>query len=473
MQRTSSRCRRWGDAGSTPSSSRSSTTRDRAPSRGCRASATRCGQFCWRSSTRTGPDKRRTTGDRGNEAPSVPDPLPGWRRTRWRLYGFAFVDEFGPLFALYTLWFSDNGITAAQTSVVFALWASVGILLEIPSGALADRVDRCTVMAAALCLRAIGISVWLLWPSFAGILLGAGLWALHSAIASGTWEALVYDQVAAHHHRDAYPRVLARVEQFSHAGVALGLLLATFLATGGVSIETMGWLTAAVHLPAIGLLRSLKGARSADGEEEEELDSWWATLRSGLRTARRVPGVARMLAIGAVLEGMFIVDEYMPLLARQRGASDEWVPLFVLPVYLGVIAGGEVAARTAAMRARLVAWLLLAGATLLFVAVARSELGLLTLVGIGYAAIQTTWVLTSARTQAALPDSTRATVTSVRAFFAGIWATLAFAVVGMLSPAQDPSLGLLVAVPAYLPVVIMIWAWLPEHRRSGPPRESG
>ena len=82
-------------------------------------------------------------------------------RLRRRLYLLAFVDEFGPVYAVYTLWFNDNGISTSQISTVFLVWAAIGLLLEIPSGALADRVDRRHVLASAFGIRAVGIGLWL------------------------------------------------------------------------------------------------------------------------------------------------------------------------------------------------------------------------------------------------------------------------------------------------------------------------
>ena len=104
---------------------------------------------------------------------------------RRRLYLLAFIDEFGPVYAVFTLWFNDNGISTAQVSTAFLMWAAIALAFEIPSGALADRVDRRHLLASAFGIRAVGISLWFLWPTFAGVLIGAALWAVHSALASG------------------------------------------------------------------------------------------------------------------------------------------------------------------------------------------------------------------------------------------------------------------------------------------------
>ena len=159
------------------------------------------------------------------------------RAVKRRLYAFSLIDEIGPLYAVYTLLFLDNGLGASQISTVFVIWAAVAIALEIPSGAVADMVDRRLLVAIALGLRAVGITVWLIEPSYAGALLGATLWALHTSLASGAWEALVHDELAAVDAEDRYAPVMARVGQFSNLGIAAGTIIATAaLSVGGSGV---------------------------------------------------------------------------------------------------------------------------------------------------------------------------------------------------------------------------------------------
>ncbi|MEM6994348.1 MAG: MFS transporter [Myxococcota bacterium] len=388
-------------------------------------------------------------------------------RLRRHLYLFSFADEFGPLFALYTLWFADHGITAEQTSVVFALWAAVAIVFEVPSGALADRIDRRVVVASGLGLRAVGITVWLVWPTYAGVLTGAVLWAVHGTLESGAWEALVHDQLAARGRAEAYAQVMARIEQFSHTGSALGIVTALALLHAGVSWAVLGWITVAAHAVPIVLVSRLRATeRDPDDDEDDDDDpssyaAWWATLRSGLDTVRTTPVIARVVVMAGLLEGLFVFDEYVPLLARARGASDASVPLMVLIVWAGVLLGGEVAARRTTMSPRALALLMLAGTGAMFAGVALPHLAALASIGLGYAALQLVWVLSDARLQAQLPGATRATVTSVRALLSGIVSMVAFAVVGQRSPGQDPSAGLLMLIPALVIVGAMVAAWLP------------
>lgn len=415
---------------------------------------------------------------------------------RRRLYALAFVDEFGPLYALYTLWFSDNGVTASQISTVFMLWAAVAIALEVPSGALADRVDRRHLLAFAFGLRAAGITVWLLSPNYAGLLIGAVAWAVHSALASGAWEAQIHDQLTAVGQADRYAQVMARVGQFSNLGIAAGSLVAFGSLELGSEIETLGWVTVAIHAASIAIVVTLPDVRwvAADegeqgegeqdeggqdeGEDEDEdpttYGAWLTGLRAGIAEATGTTVVLRIVLLGAFLEGLFVIDEYVPLLARDRGVDDAIVPLFVLAVWVGLLAGGEFVARRPSVGGRTLGATVATGAIAMLVAVWSSAAIALLLIGVGYAALEALWITGDARLQERVGSRNRATVTSVRGLLAGIIGAIGFAIVGAMSRGDDPSAGLLVILVLLAIVGAAAFVWLPDQvGETDPARSDG
>lgn len=413
---------------------------------------------------------------------------------RRRLYGLGFVDEFGPLYALYTVLFLDNGITAGQISTVFLLWALIEVAFEVPSGAIADLVDRRTLLAFAFVLRAVGISIWLIEPSFTGVVIGASLWSVHQSLASGAWEALIHDELTAVGQADTYARTMARMEQFSAIGIMLGALVATGLVAVGASIVQLGWITVAVHALSIGLVLLLPDVRwvthdegtdevdvdvdgetggEVGGEPHDQIDddrsafaAWRTTLRDGVRFAWSTPVALRLIALGAVLEGLYLFDDYVPILADERGADDAIIPVFFAVIFAGLVVGNEFVARRPQVSGRAVGIGMCIGATALGVAALSSSMWPLLLVGLGYAAQEVTWAISDARFQERLPQSTRATVTSVRSFFGGIVGIVAFGTVTLLST-SDLSVWTLAAVAAVLFLAgLVATRWIPQSRAT-------
>jgi MFS family permease len=395
---------------------------------------------------------------------------------RQRLYAIGFVVEFIPFIVLFTLWFDDNGISIGQLSIVFVMWAIAVVVLEVPSGMLADRVDRRRLVAASLALRAAGVVAWLLWPSLTGLLVGGGLYAIHEAAASGAWEALVHDQLEAVDEESDYSVVMARIGQFSNIGIASAALIATPLLALGMSLESLGWATVALHLVTIGLLLSLPDVRwvverSRQRAEDDEED---ASLRAVLTSLHRGV-VAIPVAAGVAIGGVAIIDEYVPLLARERGLDDAIVPLVVASVWVGLLAGGEIAARWPSIASFRLAVLTAIGGLATLVALLTNPAWTLPLIAVGYAAIEATWVVADARLQAQVSAHVRATVTSVREFGVGLVAGIALAIIGLMSDGDDPTPGLLVTAAALLlsaPLVAALPHAVRRPRRPTPPPPS-
>ena len=404
---------------------------------------------------------------RGRRLVNVPPTSGSLRR---RLYLLAFVDEFGPVYAVFTLWFNDNGISTSQISTVFLVWAAIALAFEIPSGALADRVDRRYLLASAFGIRAIGISLWFVWPTFTGVLIGAALWATHSAVASGSWEALIHDELTAIGQERTYPKVMARISQFSNLGVAAGTMLGAGLLQLEIGLPALGWLTVAAHAGSITLVATMPDAGSVAGDGDHEhgwsYAAWWATLRQGVTHARRTPLVAKLVVLGAMQEGLFLIDDYLPLVTRERGGADSSASIIVLIVWIGLLCGGELSARRPDLASRTLGSIVIAGSVVMAVALLTDRLWPLALIAIGYGALEAAWIATDARLQERAPSATRATVTSVRGFGSASIAMVAFVIVGTLSEGDDPTRGLLVALAATALAGVLIIRWLPEYQGS-------
>lgn len=380
----------------------------------------------------------------------------GFDAVRRQVYGFALVNDIGPLFAVYSLLLLDNGLTAGQITTVFVIWAATAIVLEVPSGALADVIDRRILLAVAIGLRAVGIAIWLIEPGYPAALVGASLWALHSSLASGAWEALVHDQLTAVRHQDRYGTVMARIGQFNDLGIATAAITATAALAVGATTQTLGWITLAVQAISVHLIMGFDDVRWVVAGDDAEIEGssteneppggWLEAMRNGVRTLvadRRLVGV---VAVTAVIEGLFVVDEYVPILARDRGASDTVVPVLVLVVWVGLLVGGEVAARRPDLSPPVLGVSLAAGAALMALAVRSRALTPLVLVGVGYAAQNLAHVIGDARLQERIAPRHRATITSIRSFVGGILATTAFVVIAAMSGGEDARNGLYVVL---------------------------
>ncbi len=116
-----------------------------------------------------------------------------------------------PIFAVL---FLDFGLTLAQFSLSNLIWAISIVLLEVPSGALADVLGRKKLVVAAALLMLMELGVLLIAqpePSTALLVLfclNRLLSGAAEAMASGADEALVYDSLCEAGHKDQWAGVL-------------------------------------------------------------------------------------------------------------------------------------------------------------------------------------------------------------------------------------------------------------------------
>ncbi|MDH3681676.1 MAG: hypothetical protein OEV40_17205, partial [Acidimicrobiia bacterium] len=308
------------------------------------------------------------------------------------------------------------------------------------------------------------------WPTLTGVFIGAVLWATHDALASGSWEAMIHDELTAVAAADRYGPVMARIGQFSNLGVAAGTAVGAGLLRLDVGLVALGWITVAAHAGSIALVTSLPDVRwvtgtASDGDRSARspVGAWWATLRTGLAAAGRESAVGRLLVIGALLEGLFLLDEYIPLLSRARGAPDAAAPVIVLVVWIGLLLGGEVAARRPALPGSLLGLALVAATGLTALSLIGDAVWALALIAVGHAALETVWITSDARLQERATRATRATVTSVRGFGSACVSMAMFAVIAMLSDGDDPTPGLFVLVATLAAAGLLIVRWLPPQ----------
>lgn len=141
-----------------------------------------------------------------------------WRNVRsFTLFRVFFSARF--YYPVYALLFLDYGLTLAQFGILNGLWAATIVLLEVPSGALADTIGRRRLLVVAgvcmlfemvvLLVAPIGGGGWL----FALFAVNRVLSGAAEAAASGADEALAYDSLKTAGLEAEWPKVLERVQR--------------------------------------------------------------------------------------------------------------------------------------------------------------------------------------------------------------------------------------------------------------------
>ena len=337
-------------------------------------------------------------------------PATGVRRLTATLYGYSFLDEFVLLYPVYTLLFSDTGLSVWQISSLFVLWSVTGVVLEVPSGAWADAVSRRMLLWLGPLLTAVGFALWVLVPSYWAFAVGFVLWGARGAFVSGALEALVYEELERLGAADRYARLMGRSRAVGLVAVMAAMGLAgPVLAWGGYpAVGAASVLVCVASAVTAGAFPEQRPTAAHDDGSEA------ATLWAGLAEARREPAVrGAILLVPAVTAVWGALDEYTPLLVRETGVPDARVPYLLLLIWAGATAGSLLAGRFERLGTRGLAWLLGVAAVALAVgAAARTPLAL-GLVAVAFGGFQLATVLADVRLQQRIDDTGRATLTSV------------------------------------------------------------
>ena len=87
----------------------------------------------------------------------------------------------------------DVGLAVALVPLVMVIMNIVYSAVAAPAGSLSDRVDRRLLLVAGLAALVLADLAFALWPTIAGVLVGAALWGLHMGLTQGILAALVAD----------------------------------------------------------------------------------------------------------------------------------------------------------------------------------------------------------------------------------------------------------------------------------------
>ncbi len=371
-----------------------------------------------------------------------------------------------PLYAVYSLLFADQGISASHISVLLIIWSATSFVFEVPSGAWADSFDRRHLLVVSAFVYAAGFAVWMTWQSFLGFALGFVLWGLSSALMSGTFESLVYDELVERDAAGRYPWLIGWAQSTAMlANLAATVLAAPLLALGGYPL--VGWTSVAIcgaqALLAATLPVSSAARRPAHdsplAETERATSRYLAMLRAGLAESRHHPDVRRVLLLAAAMVGLTAYDEYFPLVARGHGVTTADIPLLVAITVAGQAVGTALVGRTSRLPAPAIGALLGAGAVLVSVGALITPYAGFVGIGIGYGMLNNAMLVGETRLQDTITGPARATVTSVLGVLEEVVALLVYAAFVIGSQVLGfPALVALLAVP-----VLVVAAAVARH----------
>lgn len=137
-----------------------------------------------------------------------------------RNYAYAFFKDFAffsaVLVPFFTMW---GGISLFQVQLLqswFSLWV---FILEVPTGAVADKIGRKHSIALGSLIVALAVLIYGSLPRFEIFLLSEFLFAIGYAFTSGADQALLYDTLKEEGRENESKKILGKAESWHLLGI--------------------------------------------------------------------------------------------------------------------------------------------------------------------------------------------------------------------------------------------------------------
>ena len=331
-------------------------------------------------------------------------------------------------YAVYAVLFSMRGLSVPQISLLFSWWALAKLLLEIPSGALADYWSRKKLLIISPLIKAICFIVWFFADgNFYLYALGLLFWSLSSAFVSGTTEALLYDNLVSFDKKNKYEEIFGRKRFYKFVALAManvfGGLIAHYNINWTLTFSTIPLLLAsyfAILLPEVPRVKSTEEVRYLEH------------IKTAYKEVKRNKILVYLIAYSAAISFFGSVVEFNQLYYELVN-----LPLFLFGVaeflWTALVAIGSYYAYKFSQSSTVYFLLPLLSAFLfLFIGLAPSVpmIGLLILIFFISSPLE---VLTNSKIQHNIKSTSRATVTSVNALLVSLFSVVSMLVFGLIS----------------------------------------
>ncbi len=217
--------------------------------------------------------------------------------TFWLTIYFRFTRRLiVPVFVLYLV---DLQFTPSQIAVVVGSSFFTTLILEFPSGAIADTIGhRKTLVFSAWLLALSGLC--LTWSTFPGIIIATVLFGAAVSFLSGTFSAYVYEFLKMSHSEDQYSKTMGRMNGISNAVSVIEISLFAWLYTFSPLIPIL----LSALLPAIASLIMLRMKEAPKVESVEKKEGYAELLhhtKQAISIFRTTPLLLRLSLLSSLI----------------------------------------------------------------------------------------------------------------------------------------------------------------------------
>lgn len=374
-------------------------------------------------------------------------------------------DDLMPIYPLYLLYFESKGMSVQQISALLAIWSVSVVILEVPTGVMADRLSRRRLIILGSLCKAACYFVWIFSDRFGLFAVGFILWGTGGAFISGAEEALLFDSLKQNGQQERFEVYLGKGRFLSGIGNILSAVSGGFIGTY-LGIHWALYFSVASGLISAGiafLYKEVNYYRESILEEQQKKE----TLREAMTFLvgkKEILLFAGMAVLVITLAG--VLDEYDAMIAESYGLKMTGVGIWMAVRFILAALGGYFAHRVRRITEKIfkltscfatIVVLSIIGAVSLAAAGLLRSILVIGCYGLYYLILSVTEVLQENYIQQSVENEGRSTVHSIISLTNNLYGILCFGVLGLLLGITDLH-GMLVIIAGYSITVTLILA---------------
>ncbi len=214
----------------------------------------------------------------------------------FKIYVFSFILGIHTVRGVYIPFMMDwGGLSFFQIMILQSYFTAMIVILEIPSGAIADFLGR----KIALCLSAFSIAcaafTYGIIPNFFLFMLAETLWAFGSSLMSGTSDAFVYFSLKSYGDEKNLSNILGRSRTMNLIALTISAPIGAVIAEF-ISLQFTMTTLAMIYIGALLVALTFKEPKLEKKISDYKQESYWHIIISGFKELRKNK-VLRVLAL--------------------------------------------------------------------------------------------------------------------------------------------------------------------------------
>lgn len=265
------------------------------------------------------------------------------------LYAFWFLREFQLWIPVWIVFLTvEQGFSLTEVTGVESLFLIGILVLEVPTGAVADRWGRSPSLALGAFVLAVAVLLFAFTTSFAVLVASFLLWSAAHTLMSGADMALLYESLKTSGREGDYERIAGRGAAIGFAAAGLGTFLGGPVAAM-IDIRATIIIGAGTCLVGTAIAWLMIDPPRSEATEGGEKTRYLATIGVAFREIWHAPDVrAVVLLTGAATAGLTAVGYLVqPYLLNRDISVGVLFSMLQVPMILAGVGGALIAGRLA------------------------------------------------------------------------------------------------------------------------------